>query len=123
MGVTIDQRYVWQGFANDTGNWQSACRLRVFTPHPEQVFVVLSDGAGDGEGTSISNCAEHLLPRIAKEFNLNPAITVWLHHYQGCGGEVTISQINLSISDQGRRMAHWEPVQKKKAEQWIGVRF
>ena len=123
MRVTIDQRYIWQGFANDTGNWQSACRIRAFMPHPEQIFVVLSDGDGVGEGTSVSNCAANLLPRIAKEFGLDPAITVWLHHYQSHDGKVTISQINPSISDQGRRVAHWEPVEKAKAEQWIGARF
>ena len=123
MRVTIDQRYVWQGFANDTGNWQSACRLRIYKPHPEQVFVVLSDGIGTGEGTAISNCATHLLPRIAKEFDLNPAITVWFHHYQDWDGEVTISQITLSLNGQCGRVAHWEPVEKEKAEQWIGAKF
>ena len=116
---TVSQKYYWLGFADGRGNWQSSCQIRIFKLHPEQVFVVL-EGSPDCEGTSVTNCVEHLLPKIAKEFALDPIITVWLHLEHGYDKNPILSRVTLSIDPNGRRRACWAYVEMAQVEGWIG---
>jgi hypothetical protein len=121
MKPIIDQIYNWQGFANGVGNWESSCRLRIFQPHPEQVVVVLTDDL-DSEGTSITNCVEYLLPKLAKEFNVKPEIAIWVHYQpqnSEAAREVETSQVRLSIDSGGSIRPLWSFVEKAKVESWI----
>ncbi len=125
MTQLIDQEYVWHGFANGMGSWESSCRLRIFHPHPEQIVVVLSDDP-KSEGTLIANCAEHLLPKIAREFGLDPKISVWVHHqpqHSEAAGDVETSQVSLSISNSGSIRPLWSFVEKAAVESWICSRL
>jgi hypothetical protein len=116
---TVDQTYRWRGYANGAGDWVSSCRLRIYTPHPEQVFVVL-DGSPDNEGTTVTNCAEYLLPLLAKEFDLDPVITVWLHLEHGYDSNPVVSQMTLTLDSNCRRQVCWSDVPMSRVEVWLG---
>lgn len=121
MTQIVDRKYIWRGFANGTGDWESFCRLRIYQPHPEQIVVVLSDDP-ESEGTSIANCAEYLLPKIAREFGLDSKISAWVHHqpqHSEAAGDVETSQVSLSISNSGSVQPLWSFVKKAKVENWI----
>lgn len=119
--LVIDQRYIWQGHANGVGTWESSCRLRIFKPHPEQVFVVLTNSIMNDEGTTVCNCAENLLPKIAVEFALEPLITIWLYHCIYADEPSSVSLITLTLGQDGRRQVNWSHVPQEQAESWIGI--
>lgn len=70
---TIDQNFYWSVL----GHWDNQCRVRIFTPHPEQTIIVLTD-----TGTStLRDAVPQILPEIVQDYRLDPELLRWIEHY------------------------------------------
>jgi hypothetical protein len=111
MTVLIDQTYHWQGFGNGVGTWLSQCRIRVFQPHPEHTVVIASDLGGDN-GTSITNCADHLASLVVQEFQLDPAALTWIEHLPDSSAAFSLVEFDwLGTIASFPRWSHLHPEQ------------
>lgn len=119
MQTAVDQVYFWQGLGDGDSRGDSCCRLRIFYPHPEQPVVVLGDA---GQGGSITNSAEFILPQIAAAFSLDLYGAVWIEHYPQYRNDpdgVEFSQIHPSPC--GNKVGIiWSYLKQDKAEALAG---
>lgn len=78
MPKVFDGPITWSGFGNGFGSWRSACRVVVFRDGDRSIVVASDDGA---EGTSITNCAEHLAQKTVRQNELDHEKMAWIEHY------------------------------------------
>lgn len=98
MQKLLDTEYHWKGFGNKFGNWDSFCRIRVFT-YGSETIVVASD-LGKDTGTSITNCAEHLATNFTRDCRqFVSEKSVWIHHYTRILGDFAEEDFDLVTFD------------------------
>lgn len=87
--VTYSAIYTWKGFGTDREQrkpniWDSFCHLIIAREHKTDASWIIMIDQGEDSGTSITNCAEYLVPRICEEFALKPselrAFEILPHH-------------------------------------------
>jgi hypothetical protein len=121
-----DDRYTWKGFGkpSDFGNlrsWDSFCRLRIYDMGIGLSLIILSANLAEDTGTTITNCAENILPLIARQFQIeNPQSAVWVDD------SGTLSQIfcRWIYDDRKKTFAasnpYWKHLGKDELERMLG---
>lgn len=122
MPSLVDQDYIWKGFGNGLGNWDSRCRIRIFQPHPEQQVVIASD-LGIDASTSITSCADGLATLVVEDFDLDPVLVLWIEHYpylRQIDPPAEFSRVEFEWNGRQAAFARWAPISQQEAEALCG---
>lgn len=129
----IHEQFTWQGWGNGQGKWQSWCWLSIYQ-RQDNSFVVIATDMGRHEqdtGTSITNCAEHLIRLVMAHYGLHPDSTMWIEHYPEYIAKKpynnlpeTWSIVTPVINSAGRYVdAKWQHIDKEYVERLIGEKL
>ncbi len=123
---SIDTTYYWKG-KEGLGSWDSRCRLRIFSPHPEQIVVLLSQQEFYSE-TTIEESIDDIAPAVVEKFGLNVDLLTWIveySHWQRNNG-YRFSLVELFWNWKRSKEQHhitealWSPLKKQEAEALVG---
>lgn len=127
-----DQMLYWQGFGSaarnlpEHGQWESWCHLRIYQHHSQHIVVFTESrsetGAYYNPGTSITNASENIAMMVAKAFDLSPATTLWIEHYEPISDtEETFDRVEYDWAGLTTKPPpHWKHLGRAAAEQLVG---
>lgn len=122
----VSRRYTWvilsavEQDTETTPERQGTCDLVILKPHPEAAVVLLSSNMQAYEEIQVRRCATLLLPKICKEFDLNPQITFWYCAKLYPDREVEYSQIHLYLDAHGAVHAYFSRVDRSRICKLLG---
>lgn len=119
MAAKIDETYYWLGNGSPGSRGDSSCRVRVWWPHPEQPVVLLSDS---GQGASLTNSVEYILPGIAAWYGLQVQGPIWVEHYPEHKGDkdgIEFSRVHAQ-GDRAPLNVSWEYMKPEDVQQLVG---
>ncbi len=108
--ITHDLEYPYKGF----GNCDSKCGLKIYQ-QPDRAIVLMTE-LPDNEGTSVTNCAEHLATKIREQYlaDLQIQNIIWIEHYpknkKNGNFEDTYDLVNLKWDGAEFYSPSWEPI-------------
>jgi hypothetical protein len=120
MSAQIDLTYGWSFYEQSGNKTAHQCRIRVFSPHPEQQVVMASEFS-HREVQSASQMITALATRVVYELQLNPALLSWIEHYPI--DAVDYSLIEFDWSSGVAWFPRWSSLQTHEVEIMIGQKL
>ncbi len=105
--------------------WSRICRVQIFSPHPEQITVILSELSG-ADDIRLRNAIAEVLPVVVQDYRLNPEIVSWVEHYpenREASPDLEFWQIHPGWSGGSVAEAYWTLITEAQVESLIGQPF
>lgn len=129
--MTKTYHIAYYGYSGIDG-CQSVCQLEIWQQR-NRIPVVLVTERLDNEGTSITNWAEHLAAQVCRDYEIDPAQSVWLECYERDGDDEVVRELSPRTmrSDfdivrfkrgpaEQLHSPRWRPFGLDRAEQLVG---